>query len=83
MSKKNRFLIVIRLAGFILRQISRKIYKRPLQSIPGMMELKDVGIPMRDGIRLMGNIYLPDSPGKYLCNHVHDAIWERSATGAF
>lgn len=30
-----------------------------------MKELKDVGIPMRDGIRLMGNIYMPDNPGKY------------------
>jgi uncharacterized protein len=65
MSKTNRFLIVIRLAGFIVRNISRKIYKRPLRKIVGMKELKDVGIPMRDGIRLMGNIYLPDNPGKH------------------
>jgi len=36
-----------------------------LPNIPGMKELKDVGIEMRDGIRLMANIYLPDDPGKY------------------
>ncbi len=65
MNKTNKFFIVIRLAGFIVRNIGRKIYKKPLQKVPGMKELKDVGIPMRDGIRLMGNIYLPDNTGKY------------------
>jgi predicted acyl esterase len=65
MRKTNEFLILIRLAGFIVRNISRKIYKMPLRRIAGMKELEDVAISMRDGIQLMANIYLPDNPGKY------------------
>ncbi|MDP4245233.1 MAG: CocE/NonD family hydrolase [Bacteroidota bacterium] len=55
----------MRLAGFILRRITRKIFKTSLQKIPGLNQWKDVGIPMRDGIRLLANIYLPDEPGNY------------------
>ncbi len=65
MKKTNKFFIVVRLAGFIIRNISRKIYKKPLKRIPGLKELKDIPIPMRDGIKLMANIYLSDNPGKY------------------
>ena len=30
-----------------------------------MKTIKDVSIPMRDGVRLGGDVYLPDAPGKF------------------
>jgi uncharacterized protein len=60
-----RFRQAIGLAGFILRNIGHKIYKKPLPPVPGLKEVKDAGIPMREGIHLLANIYLPDNPGKY------------------
>ena len=61
----DRFFIPFRLAGFILRTIGHKIYKRPLRKIQGLKVSKDIRISMRDGVQLMANMYLPDIPGKY------------------
>jgi len=38
--------------------ISQPIYEK-------MKTAKDLSIPMRDGVRLAGDVYLPDAPGKF------------------
>jgi putative CocE/NonD family hydrolase len=34
-------------------------------AVPGMIKEYDVQVPMRDGIKLVADVYRPDAPGKY------------------
>ncbi len=65
MKKPPKIISTIKLAGFILGKIFQKIYRRPLRSIQGLKELKDITVPMRDGVHLTANIYLPNIAGSY------------------
>jgi len=65
MKKTPKILSTIKLAGFILGRIFHRIYRKPLPAIQGLKELKDIPVPMRDGVHLMANIYLPDRAGRY------------------
>ena len=33
--------------------------------MPGMIKEYDVPVPMRDGVKLMVDVYRPDAPGRY------------------
>ncbi|MCJ7562417.1 MAG: hypothetical protein MUO84_05350, partial [Thermoplasmata archaeon] len=63
-------------ASWATRSLSSKLYKHfgmPFQSMPvsdspprlPVRVLKDIMIPMRDGVRLCSDIYLPKQCGKY------------------
>jgi len=55
----------LKLAGFIIKKIGRKIHKPSLKQIEGIVAEQDIKIPMRDGVSLAANIYKPLLSGNY------------------
>ena len=41
------------------------VYAQALTSIPEIQVRSNVAVPMRDGVRLAADIYLPDQPGPF------------------
>jgi uncharacterized protein len=55
---------VARAARMAMYQLSQR-RRRVLQPVPGLQFERDIGVTMRDGVRLMANVFRPAHDGRY------------------
>lgn len=57
--------IGLNMIGLKIRNLARSITGKQLKPVSGIRVSRDVAVPMRDGVRLMINVYSPEKAGRY------------------